>query len=420
MALGKEPLPEKTVVKKPALSLLAIFFPYIIDLVIATIVCIVLLLAAFGFYTWSNNLNMPRFLFVLRFFELLIVSFGTFLCAVHFLNSIGSAIKLKRQLQKQTKEFGDELPGLHPRDIARRFGQPWREHRVSLIVCSLVVLGFLYVGVSFAEIVRDDCDDASILACEMLCETGPYFPEPVDNHAIMLKNYAKYMENKHLAGLLRIFSSYRPEKVFTATSETLSNAKGSQEEVANEIWRAGEDVMLFRLKAPKLLPRGIVLHEYRKAPGWLLSDAAVALEESENASKLFINTRTMENAVHSCERNRKTMLLLFLARASYNRPEIASLFTRFRAVVEECRKSKIDVASVLPDADPWKEFLEKIIAVSEQRRSEILDDIKNRNTQEAIERMWDAIEISYSKRTELLELCAKIRSAGNYSEEITS
>jgi hypothetical protein len=115
------------------------------------------------------------------------------------------------------------------------------------------------------------------------------------------------------------------------------------------------------------------------------------------------------------------MLLLFPLRASYDRPEVVRLFTSFEVVVEKCRKSKIDIANRIKDPDdPRKEFLEKIIARSERRRLEILDDIKNGNMQEAIERMWDAIEIACSERAELLELCAKIRSSGNYSEKIGS
>ncbi|GAG39560.1 unnamed protein product, partial [marine sediment metagenome] len=100
--------------------------------------------------------------------------------------------------------------------------------------------------------------------------------------------------------------------------------------------------------------------------------------------------------------------------------EVSSLFTSFQTVVETCRKRKIDVAGALPKDDPRKEFLEKIIAESEQRRLDILDDIKNGNMQEAIERVWDAIELAYSRRAELLALCAKIRSAGNYTEKIGS
>lgn len=157
----------------------------------------------------------------------------------------------------------------------------------------------------------------------MICETGPDFQKPIDSNHLetILRSYAKYMEHKHLPGLLRIFSSYSPTNVFADVIET---------------------------------------------------------------------------ALHSCERNRKTMLLLFLVRSSYERPEVASLFTRFRAVVEECRNSKIAVAAVLTDDDPRKEFLQEIIAVSEQRRLQILNAIKAGDMYEACDLMLNTIEGAYS------------------------
>ncbi|MBA7630582.1 hypothetical protein ES703_38105 [subsurface metagenome] len=409
------------VVKKPALPVLALLLSYITELVFAFLVLILFLLATWGLHSCGEALGLVKTLFLWRLLELLVVSFGTLWCVVFFIKVSAEFFKkFKRHLTKPNKEFGDELSRLHPWDIVRRFGEPLHRQNLGLFICSVfIIIALLYVGISFAEIGRDDCDDVSLLACEIICETGPFFQEPIDDHVLMLTNYAKYMEHKHLPGLLlRLLFNHSPEKVLTALSETLSNTKGSQEEVANDIWQAGEEVMLFRLKALKLLPRGISLHEYRKIPEGLSSDIQEALEQSRKASRLFDEKPTMENAVHSCEANRKTMLLLFLARSSYNIGQ-NKLFVDFQGIVEVCRKSKIDVANrIQEDDDPRKTFL-LLIAQSEQRRLEILYDIKDRDIQEAIERMWDAIEIAYSERTELLELCEKIRSAGNYSEKIT-
>ncbi len=414
----------KPVAPKTPLSQPLQFLLYIADLLFTAFVLIVLLLAVWGLHYFGDSLRMTRFVFFLRIFELAVVSFGTFWCVLFLLKTTSRFIKnLNLQLQKPIKQVGGKLLHLHLGDIVKRFIEPVSKQPFSFALCSMVVYGFLYVGISFAEITRDDSDDVSMLACELLCETGPDFSEPVDNHVVILEDYAKFMKNKHkyLAGLLKNFSGHSPEEVLETVSKTLTSAKGSQEELANDIWRAGEEIMLGRLKAPKFLPRRITFHEYRKAPEWLLNDAAEALKESEKASMLFDEKPTMENAVKSCMANRRTVLLLFLARSSYNRPEFASLFTRFREVVEACRNSNIEIANrIQEEDDPQKEFLE-IIAKSEQRRLDILDYIKNRNMQEAIERMWDAIEIAYSRKDKLLRLCAKIRkirSDENYSEQI--
>ena len=289
----------------------------------------------------------------------------------------------------------------------------------------LLIAGVLHVRGSFAGLVQSNCDELSILACELMCETGPDFTRPIDPNDLrkVLEGYAEYIEEKHLSVLLSIFPSYSPKEVFSHISKTLANAKGSrsQEKAANDIWQAGEEVMLFRLKKKSvLLPRGRTSYEYKKAAELLLPLAKAAFGDSKEARDRFDNTPNMENAVYSCEHNRLTMLLLFPLRTSYDRPEVASLFASFRVVVNECRDRKIDIAGGSPYDDPRKEFLREIIGRSEKRRLDILDAIieDQNNMQEVIEYMWDAIEISSRDRARLLQLCEKIRTAGNYSEPI--
>lgn len=402
-------------IEKPASSLRIQFLSYITDFVFAVLVFIGFLLITWILHSLGNTFGISWFRFFWRLFELLVISFGTLWCVVFVIAEF--AKKNKYQKNKPTKKVDDKLFRLHPHDIVRRFGEPCIKQPVSLVVCSLIVFAFLYVGISFAEIIRDDSDDVSILTCEMLTETGPNFTDPINNHITMLANYSKYLEHKHLASLLRAFSSYNPNKVFTASLEILKNAKGSQEKIANDIWRAGEEVMIFRLNAPKLLPRGIALHEYRKAPKGLLDDIRNALEKSIEAEMLFDEKPTMENAIESCMANRRTILLLFLARKNYNRPEVASLFTSFRGIVEKCRDRKTEIYGLLSENDPRNEFL-KIISESENRRLEILDNTKNRNMRKVIDLMWEAIDESYTRRSALLKLCENIRSSENYSKKI--
>ncbi len=399
---------------KPALLPWALFLPYITDLLFAALVFIAFVLVTWGLYLWGNALGLTNFLVYVRIIELAILSFGTLLCVLFFLKAtVEFAKKLIRQLQKPVEGVGGELSSLHPRDIAIRFGEPLRKHnRLWLLVCSGIIFSILYVGVSFAEIIRDDSDAVSIFACEMLCETGPCFPTSVSEGGILetLASYSKYLKRERLPDILRTLTD-NPVKGLASASQIMGDIdiKGGQEKAANDIWRAGEEIMLGRLKAPKFLPRGIALHEYRKVPEGLVNDINDALVDSEEAARLFEEKPSLENAIKSCMANRTTMLLLFLARASYNRPEVSSLFTRFRAVVKACIDSKNDIAGEPPYDDPQKKYLATIIAQSEQRRLDILGYTEKGNMQGAIERMWDAIEIAYSRRDELLGLCAKMR-----------
>lgn len=116
------------------------------------------------------------------------------------------------------------------------------------------------------------------------------------------------------------------------------------------------------------------------------------------------------------------MLLLFLARKSRQN----HLFDDFQQIVEACRKSKTNIALILPDDDPRKEFL-LIISASEQRRYDILNALKTQpDTKEsiaivmrkAIDPAWEAIETAYRDRSTLLQLCSKVRDE-KYSEIIS-
>lgn len=414
------------VIKKPALSLRVPLLSYITEVGFAAIVFIVFLLVTWGLHCLGNTLGIAWIRFSWRIFEMLVISFGTLLCVLFFLKASAKfSQKLIRHLQKPSKQTGGIPSRLQPRDIAKSFVEPLhKQHRV-LFVCSvLTIISFLYVGISFAGLVQSNCDDMSVLAGALICETGPDFTKLVNPNYFekILESYTKYIENKHLSVLLKVFPNYSPKEVFADVNEILLKAKDTheQEKVAHDIWRAGEEVMLFRLKTPKLLPSGMALHEYRKAAESLLPLTVEALADSNDASEQFNNKPTMENAVHSCERNRLTMLLLFPLWPSHDKPEVASLFIRFRTVLEDCRNNKINVAKRIQDPnDPRKEFLEEIIAKSEQRRLDILEYIEKGNIQEAIERIWDAIDESYTRRSALLELCEKIRSSENYSKKIS-
>ena len=81
--MEKDRLPEKPVDEKnPVLLPLALFFSYITDLVFVALVFVIFFLASKGLHHFGNALDVSSsFLFVLRFFELMVITASAFCCA---------------------------------------------------------------------------------------------------------------------------------------------------------------------------------------------------------------------------------------------------------------------------------------------------------------------------------------------------
>lgn len=389
--------------EKSTLSSRVSFFSHITDLVFAVLVWAVFLSIALGLHIYFGKfLDNSKFLFVLGLVELAVLSFGAVWCVLFFIKGFCR--------QKQTGQVKSEL--LHsPRgNVIRRFLGIVIKQPISYFVFSLIVLTVFCCNISFAEMAQDNADDLSIFACELLCETGPDFPQTADNCAIMLANYSKYLEPKYIPGFLKIFTGGNSaENSLRDAVKNLENVKGSHEDVAKSIWRTGEKIMFSRLKILRSLPQRIRLLEYRKVSDALLCDIRKAVENSREAMKLFEEKPSLDNAINSCEANRASMFLIFLARKSRQN----QIFDEFQGIVEECRERKIEAASGLPEDDPRKEFV-TMTAKFEQRRIEILEALKEQNTQKAIGFMWEAIEEAYFRRARLLELSEKLRNMSLY------
>lgn len=71
MALEKESSPKRPVIIKPV-------FSYITNLVLVTVVFFIFVFVLWRLYNWNFTRNVPGLVFVLRLFELLVLSFGCF------------------------------------------------------------------------------------------------------------------------------------------------------------------------------------------------------------------------------------------------------------------------------------------------------------------------------------------------------
>lgn len=291
-----------------------------------------------------------------------------------------------------------------PWDKVRRFCGPVRKHPVWMLVCTAIIWAVSYFGTALGELSKRNNDDMLMLGGEMLCESGYDFTDSAKHHTDMLNTYVEHMEGRYLAPLMRMFFS--PKKGLHDALKTLRSCKGNQREDARAIWRAGEQVMQFRRKQAVWWPRvGIVLHADVKVSGQLLYDSSIAVGQSERALMQFEQNRSLESALVVCERDRRTMLLFFLARWSASTQE--DLFDRFQKVVETAAKRKKERASEFPEHSPERKLL-TIFARSEERRLGILRAIREGDMQQARDLMWEAIEVAYRMRPTVLQICSQL------------
>lgn len=89
-----------------------------------------------------------------------------------------------------------------------------------------------------------------------------------------------------------------------------------------------------------------------------MNDIRKALEQSIEASRLFEEKPTLTNAVKSCEANRRTMLLLFLARFGHNDQENLD---KFKDIVRKLLKAKKERANQFTDSNAQRQLLSILV-----------------------------------------------------------
>jgi hypothetical protein len=257
-------------------------------------------------------------------------------------------------------------------------------------------------------LVAHNASDASLIGIEMLCESGPDFKKAADRHVRMLKKYTAHMEDKYFAGFLRVFcDEYSPTKGFERALKTLEDAQdSSQEECARAIWLAGEQVEQYCMKATGFPKLGPSLRKYQNVPDELVGDIEKALAESEKSLERFENDRTLKNAVFLCEDDRRTMLLVFLARAAFSSGH-NDRFDAFQKIVQKARGIEEELSGKPELSDLKKQFFDHI-ARSEERRIRILGALRVGDMHRARTLMWETIEKAYHERPLILEFTAEV------------
>ena len=293
--------------------------------------------------------------------------------------------------------------------LAKILGIVARRRPFSYCLYSLVIFFLLFGGISSAEIVQESADDILLLACELLCETGPDFPKAIYSNDLIgtFSTYSKFFEEKHIPAFLRSFTDI-PAKGITVAKNIITGVQNSQEQdkVANGIWRAGEEVMLAQYNAPKFLPIRTPFYKPRPAPAWLLEEIRVALGRSAKALEEAEKSPTLDNKITLCEANRSSMLLLFLARNKIHN----NLFLEFQNIIESSKNIDVQMDPAMNDKGDVDliakiQSFSDIIDRSEDRRSMVLAAILDQDMTLASNYLWDAMRESYIRRNNLMSLC---------------
>ena len=280
---------------------------------------------------------------------------------------------------------------------------------ICFIVIIPIIIFFTCIKPGVCDLVAHNAVDTSIIGIEMMCESGPNFKSAAEHHINMLQKYATHMENKSFGSVLRnLYGEYAPVTGVEKALKTLEKAKNSDQiNCAKAIWLAGEQVEQYRMKAEAFSKGKLSLHKYQQVPGELVCDIRTKLDESRNSFNRFEETPTLENAVFLCEDNRRTILLLFLARAGYNNGH-KKLFDEFHELEEKAIAKEQKLFDELPTNSPDRKLLKHIIE-SEQRRRHILEILKTGDMNKVRTLMWETIEIAYYERPTILEVAAAPR-----------
>lgn len=254
-----------------------------------------------------------------------------------------------------------------------KFFESVRTHPIQIVSSSVIVALVLYIGVNigFAELVRQNSHRMHMLAFDPLTESEPGLIEASREHTKMVQVYVEHMEQRNLGAILGLlYPEYNLKNRINSVWLPLTNAPVDDERVREVKWVAGKQINGFCKRAEKFSRRLIIGFISEYTLGKLLRDIDNTLAKSQELVGKFEKELLIENAPVACEANRKTMLLLFLARSSYNSQK--RLFESLREIVETYIKRKEELARIFPEGELQKELL-MIFTTSEQRRLKILE-----------------------------------------------
>lgn len=288
--------------------------------------------------------------------------------------------------------------------VVKEFFKPLVKRPLSFFVWPIIIIivSQLYVATGVGELARNNADDALFLAAdaftlgaEPISKLGPDFTEENKSHAEMLAIYSDQKEERHLAAILSLLHPdyEKQKKRLIALSSTLKNAPTDKEQAREAIWRAGKELNEFYKDSEKLSAKKIIWFKYERIPEELVRDLDKALAESETRVKELEENLTVENALAACQANRRTMLLLFLARMGYGSQEKINQFLSITEKTLDCKSKlaeKIEDPEVKQTVLTWRD--------GEERRVDILNAMLDNDMEKVRNLLKEAIEKAFADK----------------------
>lgn len=283
-------------------------------------------------------------------------------------------------------------PNFH--QIIVKFFEPLTKYPLRTVSASLIIgiILFFVVDIVIAELIRQNTYDIRMLSSEMIIELGPGYAEESKTHAEMVKQYSKHLEQRQLAGILRVlYPQYSPGKTLTSLSSALEKT-ATEDEAKKTILQAGvTSNKLYKLY--EKFPRSpIEWFKSEDLPDWLKTDLQQALAEPTKMVNKLEEEKTVKAAVASCRANRQAILLLFLARLSYDNEETIRSFQKEVLRARDCTK-----LLAINEKDKEKQKWLYEVAKSEDRRVNVLRAMLDNNMEKVCELLKEAIEEAFEK-----------------------
>ena len=282
--------------------------------------------------------------------------------------------------------------------IIVKFFQPLIKHRFLTFSASIIIGVSLYIGVDIglAELARQNSYDMQMLASEMLNEYGPSFTEASKEHAELLGQYIEHMEIRQGSSTLRIlYPKNSPKKALDSAREALEKAT-KEEEAKETIWQTGQATNTLYMLGKRFPRSPIEWFKSEDLPDELIRDLSDALSKSHNLAEKLEKAQTPESALEACQANRKSILLLFLARLGSDKKKIRGQIQEFLSDVKRVQEYTTTLAHKKENVENKEQILEW--AKSEERRSKILKAMLTNDMDKVSELLREAVEKAYDRQ----------------------
>lgn len=277
-----------------------------------------------------------------------------------------------------------------------KFFEPLRAHPIQMIIASVIIGIALYVGIDIglAEVVRQNSYDIHMLSTEMLIELGPDYASESERYAEIIKRYTKHLEQRRLATVLRLlYPEYSPKKRLESVLLALEKVAYDEEEARRAIWKAGLASNQLYVHSKRFPQSPFKWFESEDLPVPLLYELDNAFDTFHMQVDKLKNAQTIEDAVDgcrvTCSSSRRVILLLFLARLSYDNEE---KIERFLTDLKESRDSALFFAEKYKSEE--KIFYDR--ARIKDCKVKILEAMLA-NDMDKVQDILDAIEIASEK-----------------------